>query len=237
LVGRCHGIRESFPLGPVIEAVRGLGSDLAAMQLSSVVGVLRPLLPEVAGVLPRAPLPLDDRAAERHRVFRALAELLAALGPAVLVIEDLHWADEQTADFVGYLLANAADELAIVVMFRGGELDPRVRSMISKPPASTSRTEIVLQPLDAAETGRLAAAIVGADHVSEEFATYLCERASGLPFAIEELLALLRARGDLVRRGGRWARRALDELDVPTGIRDPVLERLSRFTAGPYGSG
>ncbi|HEX6335739.1 MAG TPA: AAA family ATPase [Jiangellaceae bacterium] len=231
LVGRCHGIRESFPLGPVVEAVRELGTGFAAQRLSSVVGVLRSLLPEIADALPRAPLPLDDRAAERHRVFRALAELLAALGPVVLVIEDLHWADEQTVDFVGYLLGSAAGELAIVVTFRGDELDPRARSMLSKPPTSTSRTEIVLQPLDAAETGRLAAAIVGADHVSEEFARYLCERASGLPFAIEELLALLRARGDLVRRGGRWARRALDELDVPSGIRDPVLERVGRFTA------
>jgi hypothetical protein len=77
----------------------------------------------------------------------------------------------------------------------------------------------------------LAAAIVGADHVSDEFARYLCQRTSGLPLAVEELLALLQARGSLVRRDGRWSRRSLDELDVPTGIRDSVLERASRLSA------
>lgn len=230
LVGRCHRIRESFPLGPVIEAVRGLGTGFAGADWSPVVGALRPLLPEVAEELPLAPSPLDERAAERHRVFRALLEVLGSLGPAVLVLEDLHWADEATVDLLGYLLSDVPEGLAVVLTFRDDEVDPRARSLTSSLPAATSRTEISLRPLDVRETGDLAAAIVGADHVSEEFAAYLCERTSGLPLAIEELLALLQARGELVRRGGAWARRTLDELDVPTGIREPVRERTGRLS-------
>jgi DNA-binding CsgD family transcriptional regulator len=232
LVGRCHRIRESFPLGPVIEALRGLGRELAGVRLSAVAGALRPLLPEVADLLPDPPEPLADRIAERHRVFRGLAELLDAVGPAVLVLEDLHWADEQSADFVGYLLAEAPSDLSVVLTFRGDEVDPAVRALPAKLPAPTTRTDVTLEPLDAADTGALAAAIIGVDRVSDEFAAYLCQRTSGLPFAIEELLALLRARGTLVRRGGAWARRALAELDVPVRIRDSVLERVSRLS-GP----
>lgn len=227
LIGRCHQIRESFPLGPVVEAVRGI--DLPRAQWTPVVGALRSLLPEVADWLPPAPGPLDDRGAERHRVFRAIVELLGALGPAVLVLEDLQWADDQTADFVGYLLSEAPAELTLVLTFRGDDVDPRLRSSIAKLPAGVTRTDVVLRPLDIAGTGALAAAIVGAERVSEAFAAYLCERTSGLPFAIEELLALLRAQGKLVQRDGAWARRTLDELDVPAGIRDPVLERVSRL--------
>lgn len=229
LIGRCHQIRESFPLGPVVEAMRGM--DLPDVQWSPVVGALRSLLPEVADRLPPAPGPLDDRGAERHRVFRAMVEVLATLGPAVLVLEDLQWADDQTADFVGYLLSEAPAELALVLTFRGDDVDPHLRSSIAKLPAGTTRTDVVLRPLDTAGTGALAAAIVGAERVSEAFAAYLCERTSGLPFAIEELLALLRAQGKLVQRDGAWARRTLDELDVPAGIRDPVLERVSRLGA------
>jgi predicted ATPase len=96
LGGACVQIREPFPLGPVVEALRGRVSDLAEADLSPVAGALRELLPELAAALPAAPPPLDDRAAERHRVFRGLAEVLSALGPAILVIEDLHWADGQT---------------------------------------------------------------------------------------------------------------------------------------------
>lgn len=231
LVGRCHRIRESFPLGPVIEALHGVGDALAAVTLSPVAGALRPLLPELAELLPPAPGPLDDRAAERHRTFRGLVVLLESLSPAVLVLEDLHWADEQTADFVRYLLAEPPDKLSLVLTFRGEEVESGIRALTAALPAATGRAEIVLAPLDQESTGQLAAAIMGLDRVSDEFAGYLRERTSGLPLAIEELLALLRARGTLVRRGSGWARRTLDELQVPAGIRDSVRERVGRLSA------
>jgi predicted ATPase len=49
VVGACRRVREPFPLGPVTEAVRGLGEHLAPASLSPVAGALRPLLPELAG--------------------------------------------------------------------------------------------------------------------------------------------------------------------------------------------
>ncbi|MPZ25887.1 MAG: AAA family ATPase [Micromonosporaceae bacterium] len=231
LVGRCHRIRESFPLGPVVEALRGAADQLAGTALSPVAGALRPLLPELAGRLPPAPAPLDDRAAERHLVFRGLVELLAGLGPAVLVLEDLHWADGQTADFVGYLLAGVPADLAVVLTFRGQEVNPGLRAATARRSPGTGRAELLLAPLDPPATGALAAAIVGVERVSEEFADYLCERTAGLPFAVEELLALLRTRGDVARQGGGWARRELAELTVPSGIRDQVAERIGHLTA------
>lgn len=230
LVGRSHRLRESFPLGPLIEALRGIDRSAPPRTLSPVAGSLRPLLPELADLLPAPPPPLDDRAAERHRVFRGLRELLGWLGPVVLVIEDLHWADEQTGEFLSYLLAEPPPELGLVVTFRFEDLSPGLAALAAGRPTAVRRIEVALGPLDVPQTGALAAAIVGAERVSEEFATYLCERTSGIPFAVEELLALLRVRGSLVRRGGGWARRALDELDVPATIRDSVLERLSRLS-------
>src|SRR5215472_13809194 len=60
LVGRCHQIRESFPLGPVVEAVRGVGDRLARLSLTPVAGALGPLLPEFGSLLPARPETLDD---------------------------------------------------------------------------------------------------------------------------------------------------------------------------------
>lgn len=230
LPGRCHSLREPFPLGPVIEAVRGLGDRLGELELSPVAGALRPFLPELAQVLPPPPEPLGDRAAERHRVFRGFVDVVAAAGPAVLILEDLHWAEEQTGDFVGYLLAESLPDLAVVVTYRPESVDPRLRALAADLPAGTTLTEVTLTPLGPREVGALAASIIGVDAVSDEFAAYLSERTSGLPFAVEELVALLQERGTLVQRsGGGWARRALDELDVPTRIRDSVLERVARL--------
>jgi DNA-binding CsgD family transcriptional regulator len=228
--GGCRHVREPFPLGPLIDALRGVGDDLAGADLSPLTGTLRPLIPELANTLPVAPEPLEERLAERHRVFRALVEILGSLGAAVLVLEDLHWADEQTIDFIGYLLGDMPAKLAVVLTFRSEEAQPRVRALAARVPDSIDRAHLALRPLDANKTGALAAAILGTDRVSSEFAGYLHERTSGLPFAIEELLALLRSRGTLVPRGGGWARRELDALDVPTGIRDSVLERVSRLS-------
>ncbi len=230
VVGTCRRIREPFPLGPVLDVVKDVGPELTASRLSPVVGALRPLLPEVAHLLPPQPSPLDDRDAERHRVFRGLVEVLTSLDPAVLVLEDLHWADDHTLDFVAYLVADPPPMFSLVLTYREDEAAPHVRALTAKLAESVTRTHVSLPPLDAQLTSELTAAILGVERVSDEFAEHLCERASGLPFAIEELLALLQARGTLVRRGGGWERKDLDELDVPTGIRDPVLERVSRLS-------
>lgn len=227
VLGAGRRIREPFPLGPIIDAVRGLGAALAQARLSPLVGALRPLLPELGEHLPPLPEPLDDPAAERHRVFRALAEVLGSVGPVVLVLEDLHWADDQTLDFLSYLLDDQPPQLSALLTFRGEEAAPGVRALTARLPAATWHTHVTLAPMDVSQTGALVAAILGLDRVSEEFAGYLCERASGLPFAIEELLALLRTNGQLVRHNGGWACRELNELDVPTGVRDQVLERVA----------
>jgi DNA-binding CsgD family transcriptional regulator len=232
VTGGCGRIREPFPLGPIVEALRGAGEQLAAARLSPVAGALRPLLPELGDLLPAALEQLDDRVAERHRVFRGLAALLTALGDVVLVVEDLHWADEQTVDFLGYLLGNPPAGLSVVLTLRGEEAGAAVRVVTERTAASVARDRIVLRPLDVGQTRELTETILETERISEELASTLCERASGVPLAIQELLALLRERGSLVRRGSRWARKAIAELDVPSGVRDSVLERVGRLSAG-----
>ncbi|ACZ87107.1 helix-turn-helix transcriptional regulator [Streptosporangium roseum] len=235
LSGGCSQIREPFPLGPLVEALRSSGGDLAGVALSPVAGALRSLFPELADVLPGAPGPLDDRAAERHRLFRGLAAVLAALGPAVLVVEDLHWADEQTVEFLAYLLANPPGALSVVLTYRGEEAPAGVQALTARPADTIIHEHIALATLDETQTRALAAAILGSEEVSAEFAGHLCTRASGLPLAIQELLALLRSRGALIRWEGGWARRALDALDVPVGVRASVQERVGRLSPAARG--
>jgi DNA-binding NarL/FixJ family response regulator len=232
LVGGCRRIREPFPLGPVLDALRATGPVLAGQRLSPVTGALRPLLPELAEQLPPPCEPLADSAAERHRVFRGLTDVLAALGSSVLVVEDAHWADEQTLDFLGYLAARQPAGLSVLVTFRAEEASVDLRAATARPASPVSYDHLTLGPLDVHQTGLLAAAILRTDqNPSREFATYLHERTSGVPFVLQELVALLLERRTLVLRpGGRWVRRNLDELEVPSGVRDSVLERFSRLT-------
>lgn len=236
LVGRSHRIREPFPLGPVIDAVRALRDDLPRLELTPLAGALRPLLPELAWGLPSAPEALRDAAAERHRVFRALAEVLGAASPALVVLEDLHWADDQTLEFLGFLTWAQPDGLSLVLSFRPEDAPPGLGAPFSRLPPETPSVRIELSPLDEERTGELAAAILGTEAISPEFAALLRERTGGIPFALEEVLALLQDRKDLRRRHGRWERRALEELEVPGAIRDSVLERAGRLDPAARGA-
>jgi predicted ATPase len=118
--GACQHLAEPFPLGPVLDALRA--SRPVRTKLSPVAGALCPLLPELAPLLPPPPQQLGDRRAERHRLFRALRELLGALGPSVLVLEDLHWADDQTLEFVRFLCPQLPPELLLVCTYRGEDM-------------------------------------------------------------------------------------------------------------------
>src|SRR5258708_5287254 len=100
LVATCPPFRQPCTLGPVVEAVGQATETVTGLRLSALAGALRPLFPEWAGDLPPALEPAGDATAARHRLFRALAELLGRLEAAMLRVEDGHWADEGTLGFL-----------------------------------------------------------------------------------------------------------------------------------------
>ncbi len=227
--GNCQHLAEPLPLAPVLDALRT--SLPVRTEMSPVVGALRPVLPELALVLPPAPEPLGDRRAERHRLFRGLRELLRSLGSSVLVLEDLHWADEQTSEFLRYLCPQLPPELMLVCTYRGEELPPTspFPSLGARLPSQVVHLELPLRPLDREEIRTLAGSILEAEAISDEFADYLFQGSGGLPFAVEEVLRLLEDREDLIRREGVWVRRSLEDLAVPTPVRNSILERLGKL--------
>ena len=79
LLACCPPLRHPHTLGPVVDAVRQAADQVGDLPLSPLAGALRPLFPEWAVDLPPALGPAEDATAVRHRVFRALAELLGCL--------------------------------------------------------------------------------------------------------------------------------------------------------------
>jgi DNA-binding CsgD family transcriptional regulator len=232
LIGHCHQLSEPSPLGPVIDALRAARLAPHA-RLGPVTGALRGLLPELIEDLPPAPPPLDDPRAERQRTARAIVELLHACPPTLLVLEDLHWADEVTADLLRILVPDVPSHLTMLLTFRQEELPATspLPGLLARRPRQARGRDIALEGLTPGQTGALVSAILGEAGVSQEFADYLHERTAGIPFAVEEVVGLLRDRRDIIRRGDRWARVALDELQVPPAVRDTVLARLRHLPA------
>ncbi|GGS15277.1 ATP-binding protein [Actinokineospora fastidiosa] len=229
LVGACAQVGEPFPYGAVLEALRGARGRLAARPpLSPVAGALAPLLPEIAEFLPPPPPPIGDPRAERHRLFRGVREVLGALGPVLLVVEDLQWADDGTRQLLRFLMSEPPSTLAAIVTYRREDVPGGLPlGTAYRPPTGVVSVLLEVVPLKVEDVRRLAEAILGEDSVSAEFAAKLHERTAGIPFVIEETLRALRNPAGAVHADGATARRLLDSVEVPVLLRDAMAERLA----------
>lgn len=234
LVAVCPPFRESLTLGPIVDALREAQPTLGDVPLTALAGALRPLFPEWSPDLPAAPEALDDAKAARHRLFRALTELIQALGVNLLVVEDVQWADEVTLEFLLFLTSRSdTDRPDLVLTYRPEDVNDQslLLRLSSRLPSGTTQVRILLAPLDRAETATLVSSMLDGRPMSEEFATFLHEATDGVPLAVEESVRLLCDRADLVFRSGQWVRLSLSDLQVPPTVRDSTRERVGRLPA------
>ncbi|MEU7798888.1 AAA family ATPase [Micromonospora arborensis] len=233
LVSVCPPLRESLTLGPIVDAFGGIDRPVSRLPLTALAGALRPLFPEWSADLPPALQPLDDAKAARHRLFRALDELLRALRVDVLVLEDAHWADEMTLEFLLFVTSRQrTDGPSLVISYRPEEVDDEslLLRLTSRLPAGVTQLRIALAPMRPDDTAALVSSMLDGNPISQEFAAFLHERTGGVPLALEESVRLMCDRADLVFRDGQWVRLKLRELRVPPTVRDSTRERVGRLS-------
>ena len=182
LWGACDGLFTPRPLGPLFDLADDLGGDLQA--------------------LCRAQAP-------REELFGTLLRQLSELGPVIVLVEDIHWADEATLDLLRFLGRRIrTSKVMIIATYRdddlaAGDLLLTALGELSRQPATR---RIGLVPLSAGAVAELAAAS-GLD------AAKLYRLTGGNPFYVTEAIAA-----------------GLDE--VPAAARDATLARAAGLT-GP----
>ena len=228
--GECLPLAGALPLLPVAAALGEVASlddgRVLAAALEAAPGFVRGevgrLLPQLE---PGAEMAPDERGEgwRRERLFGGVAELLDALASAAqsgvgLVVEDVHWADSATLDFLTFLARpGRRGVVRVVVTCRSDEapLEPQVARWLAQVRGAAGVEEITLGPLSRAEVAGQAAALAGCPAppgvVDELFA-----RAEGNPFFTEQLVAAALAGG--TEEGG-W--------DVPAGLPGRLAELLS----------
>src|SRR5205823_6237539 len=104
--GSCFETERSLPYGPLAELLHGWYVS-QPRDLEHEAAELLPLVPELATRVPRPASALAvDPATEQRRLFEAVARVIAgaaARRPVLLVIEDLHWADDGSLAFLWFL--------------------------------------------------------------------------------------------------------------------------------------
>jgi tetratricopeptide (TPR) repeat protein len=128
------------------------------------------------------------------RLFEHLVGLFtsaARVRALVLVVEDFHWADRSTRDFLSFLVRAARREpIALIISYRSDELQRhhRFRPFVLELQRSDRATKVELGPFTAAELGEQVIAILD-QSPPHSLIDRLLERSEGNPFFAEELLA------------------------------------------------
>jgi class 3 adenylate cyclase/tetratricopeptide (TPR) repeat protein len=213
------GILESDPpahvatkLDAALQALVGQASELEWLRAR-----LTPLLG-----LGSAEGPGADQA-EFFAAWRRVIEAMAADGPLVLVVEDLHWADAGLVQFLDYLLDSSADIALLVIAAARPELLDRQPDWGKRKPNASS---VALSPLSDTDTAALIAALLGQPVLPPEVQTLLLEQAAGNPLYAEEFARLLTDRGLLVRHGRTLRLSPGQEIPFPETVQALIAARL-----------
>lgn len=240
LWGSCSEADLSLPFLPFVEAV---GNYLAVEDVQAFAARLGPIRRDLAQLFPQLwdePVsePTIDPAQAKLRLFEAIVALLAAAASEralVLVVEDVHWADDSTRELLDHLARRlTGSRILLVVSYRSDELHRRHASLplIQTWRRSRLAETVTLEPLSPAGVAEMIGAIFDTDEVGEEFGALMHERTEGNPFVLEEMLKEATERGDIFRTETGWDRRPIEELRIPDTVRDSILLRLGRLEPG-----
>jgi class 3 adenylate cyclase/tetratricopeptide (TPR) repeat protein len=164
--------------------------------------------------------------ARRQQTFAALRTLFLAVSrqqPLVLVVEDPHWIDQPSAAFLAVLgeSLGAAPLMLLLISRPGYRHHWGEKSYYS---------QVALHPLGDAESGALIAAILGVSEVPRDLQEFICQKAEGNPFYLEEITRSFLERGIIQRDGvGYRLSRTVWPSDVPETIQGVIVSRIDRL--------
>jgi class 3 adenylate cyclase len=226
LVRRRFGVEESDDEAAIAAKIerglRDIDDDLltAAPYLRSLLSVD----PGDAEVREMSPA---QRRGETLEALRRLLVRAAEQRPQVLVVEDLHWIDEASEQFLVSLVDSVpALRVLLVFTYRPGYANPfGDRSYF---------TRIVPGTLSAEDSARMAAAVLDANVLPDALRRVIDDKAEGNPFYVEELVKSLEEDGTLRRVEGRLVLSSPAAMPaVPGSIHDVIAARIDRLAEPP----
>jgi hypothetical protein len=254
LLGRSLSTGRNLAYHPFADLLRSWagGSDEEGpeQEAARIAEALAALAPELAAeILPFVlrmeglPLAADDerRLAEmggdalERMTRRAVAEVLrreARRQPLLVVMDDLHWADQSSLELLEALLRLAEEERVLfLIAARPGWADgaARIREHAREQHAERN-LELLLEPLGAEAVRRMVRNLFRGGDVPYATRTLIEERARGNPFYIEEVVRALVDQGAVAYRDGAFhATRALESAEIPGTLQEVVMARVDRL--------
>ncbi len=240
--GTCFPTDLTYPYAPLLDLLRSLVASNPKASLTAAVETLArdifPLLPELVPDQTIPPLRLEPEQ-EKHRLFAVLATFflhLSTQAPMLLIIEDVHWSDDTSLDFLHYLARRSTSQsFLLLVTYRPEEMQPALSSWLAQLDRERLAHEIRLAPLARNEVDTMLSAIFEERHTSFDMLRFLHGElldtlytlTEGNPFFVEETLSSLIAAGDIFYVQGYWNRKLRSEVSIPWSVQDAVQQRTA----------
>lgn len=254
LQGACFEITQPVSYAPLLDLLGGPLDPSTpaslAREIEANTRALIPFLPELAYSLPGSfagaeasettpTLTALDPASARHRLFRALARyftILAERRPLLLIVEDLHWGDEGSLEFLLSLARQVATRpILLLLTHRSDEMAPALQRLLAEFDRERCAIELPLAPLTLDETDEMLRAIFRLRRPPRaEFLRRLYDVTEGNPFFIEETLKALASSGAVFYADTLSAGVGLGELPVPRTVQETVQRRARLLGADAY---
>jgi adenylate cyclase len=225
LEARAQVHSRSTPLVPVLEALRAffriepdMTAEVARTRIEQTLTMLALPMTEHLATLTdfmgcAEPQPESrgiDPSTRRMRLRDSIGRIVRAAWSqtSVIIIEDLHWLDEASQDFLETLMAAAEGTRVLMVL--------TFRPDWSPPSRPASYLQLALPELGLGEVGQVICDLIGDGPGLEQVVAHVAERSDGNPFFAEELVLSLAQSGMLVGERGRYRL-------APSGWQNPTL--------------
>ena len=244
LQGNCFDRDSAMPFSAVTDLLRGSLLELPGPELEPLLdqfgAEIVKLIPEVGVRYPTiTPSPALAGEQERRRLFHALSQLFVQISrqhALLVVVEDLHWADETTVDFVVYCCRQVsavshAPPVQILLTYRSEDASPPLLHALAELDRLRLAEEMHLDQLTRLETEVMVRAILDISRpLHRDFLDDLFRLTDGNPFFIEEVLKSLHSSGSL-EVNDEAERQALGTLVVPRTVKDAVTRRAGQLSS------
>ncbi len=246
LAGHCVEMSGAPPYLPYVEMIeQAITNPRSPLALREALGDVAPeiarIAPALRRVFPNIPPPIELPAElARRYLWNSLSEFIgraAQVQPLLLVVEDLHWADESTVLLTEYL-ASLLPEMPVLVIgtYRDAEVDPSqpLGRVIGNLGHRGLLERISLRRLSLDGVSGMLRALAG-QPPPEELTQVIHRETEGNPFFVEEVYLHLVESGVLLDEQGQLrSDLRLDEVSVPESIRLVIGERLDRLASSTY---
>jgi tetratricopeptide (TPR) repeat protein/ribosomal protein L40E len=239
LVGHCYEEGSlSLPYLAFVEAMRSYVLSREVKDLREELGTgatdVARIVSEIRERLKVKPRPQKDPEEERYRLMQAVTGFLtnaAGIQPLLIVLEDLHDADNGTLDMLTHVSRHLSGaRLLIVGTYRDVEVDRShpLSAALADLRRISAYGRVILRGLNADEVRRMLENITR-ESVPWGLAEAVHRQTEGNPLFVQEVVRFLAEEGLITRKEGRW-RPAKDtplEMSIPEGLRDVIGKRLS----------